>query len=121
MMVKYWKYTRFIVIPVICLMICGILYKAIDYFSMGVFADWFDNLFAYERGIVNEDGTYTLIRSYNWGLIKSYFSQVLLFFVLLVSLTCILVSDYYKQKCRRQPIIYLNICINTFLKMHKCP
>lgn len=99
---KNWKYIRFIAVPLICVLICCIIYSIIDLLSMGVIADWLDRTFAYERYTLNDDGNPVLIHNYNWDAIKAFLLQTVIIIVVLGSLVYLFISEYKKRRHRRE-------------------
>lgn len=98
---KIWKYIRFIAVPLICVLVCCLIYSIIDTLSMGFIADWFYKTFAYETYSYLEYET-IITRSYDWNLIKAYFLQFFIIIAALISLLGMIISNYKKRKHKRE-------------------
>lgn len=97
---KYWKYLKYIVIPVILTLICFIIYIFLDFFSMGVLADWFDKMFIYETSHHTDDGI-VIVRNINWGSLKTFIAESVLVLLIFGSWAAIVISDIRKSRIRR--------------------
>lgn len=95
---KYKKYIRFVMVPVMCILFYYILYTLVDILSMGVIADWVDSKFVYETSNIDNNGTTTIIRTFDWVMIKEWLFQVILITVLAGSIIWVKVSDYQRKK-----------------------
>ena len=98
---KIWKYVRFIAIPLICVLVCCLIYSIMDALSMGFIADWFYKTFAYETYSYSEYET-IITQSYDWNLIKAYFLQFFLIIAAIISLSGMIISNYKKRKHKRE-------------------
>lgn len=116
---KYWKYIRFIVIPLAGAIICIILYEIFDFLSMGVLADWLDRMFVYERSWVQEDGTRVIIRDFSWDSIKAYLLNIIITIVLLGSWILILVSDFRKRRIQRKTAQHISKYMQRFISQNE--
>lgn len=96
---KLWNYLKFAVIPLLIILFCLLLYVLTDYISMGMIADWLDANFSYEYYDENYLGG-TMISRFNWNSLKQFFLITVLVSVPVVSLPCILLSDYIARKIR---------------------
>ena len=110
---------RFIVIPLVVILICIILYTVFDYLSMGVFADWLDKLFTYEQSWVREDGTTVIVRNFNWISIKSYLLYVLIAVVLFGSWIFMLVSDFRKRRIQQKTAQQISEYMHRFISQNE--
>lgn len=112
---KYWKYLRFIAVPLLAALICILLYEVFDFLSMGVFADWLDRMFAYEESWVAEDGTIVIVHSFNWDSIKAYLLILVLVCILLGSWIFMLAADFRKRRIQRKTAHQISEYMHRFI------
>lgn len=98
---KYWKYLRFIVIPVAILLVCWLLYSITDQFSDGVLADWLSRRFSYETS-EQEGDVLRVVQWISWDSVKEYIFNVILLLALVGSWFGIVISDVVRQRVRRK-------------------
>ena len=95
------KYLKYILIPFIIVIAFYILFRAIDIFSAGAVADWFDRMFIYERSY-SDDGVIYVIRNVNWGALKVYIIETLLIITMIGSWIMVVFLNIRKRKERRK-------------------
>ena len=111
---KYWKYLRFLVIPVALLLAGGVVYFIADKFADGVLADWLSRRFAYET--TEQDGDVVrIVQWIRWGAVKAHITNVLFVLVLLGSWIGIVVHDVVRQRTRRKHARELASCLQRYL------
>ncbi len=98
MIKKIWKKARYIVILLFVIIVCYILYHLFDYFSNGVILDWLDKSFTYETFKDNQDGTGTYIHNINWAVVKSYFFELFIVVLVIISIVAMLAKKYLNRK-----------------------
>ncbi len=106
-----WKYLKYAIIPFIVIVVCTLLYMITDWLSTGIIADWLDKNFMYEYYDENYNNG-LLVRKFNWDGFKSFLFITLLLTASVVSVICILLSDFLKRRRREktahQAAIYLD-------------
>lgn len=95
------KYLKYILIPFIIVIAFYMLFRAIDIFSAGAVADWFDRMFIYERSY-SEDGVIYVVRNVNWGALKVYIIETLLIITMIGSWIMVVILNIRKRKERRK-------------------
>ena len=95
------KYLKYILIPFIIVIAFYILFRAIDIFSAGAVADWFDRMFIYERSY-SDDGVNYVVRNVNWGALKVYIIETLLIITMIGSWIMVVFLNIRKRKERRK-------------------
>ena len=95
------KYLKYILIPFIIVIAFYMLFRAIDIFSAGAVADWFDRMFIYERSY-SEDGVIYVVRNVNWGALKVYIIETLLIITMIGSWIMVVFLNIRKRKERRK-------------------
>ena len=95
------KYLKYILIPFIIVIAFYMLFRAIDIFSAGAVADWFDRMFIYERSY-SDDGVIYVIRNVNWGALKVYIIETLLIITMIGSWIMVVFLNIRKRKERRK-------------------
>lgn len=112
---KYWKYLRFIIVPIALLVLCVILYQLLDVVSMGVLADWFDKMFLYETCTETEGGEILITRNISWYGVKTFLFEVLLGCVMFGSWLLIVIIDIGKRRVRRKHAHQIATYLHRFL------
>ena len=95
------KYLKYILIPFIIVIAFYMLFRAIDIFSAGAVADWFDRMFIYERSY-SDDGVIYVVRNVNWGALKVYIIETLLIITMIGSWIMVVFLNIRKRKERRK-------------------
>lgn len=95
------KYLKYILIPFIIVIAFYMLFRAIDIFSAGAVADWFDRMFIYERSY-SDDGVNYVVRNVNWGALKVYIIETLLIIAMIGSWIMVVFLNIRKRKERRR-------------------
>ena len=95
------KYLKYILIPFIIVIAFYILFRAIDIFSAGAVADWFDRMFIYERSY-SDDGVNYVVRNVNWGALKVYIIETFLIITMIGSWIMVVFLNIRKRKERRR-------------------
>ena len=95
------KYLKYILIPFIIVIAFYMLFRAIDIFSAGAVADWFDRMFIYERSY-SDDGVIYVVRNVNWGALKVYIIETLLIITMIGSWIMVVFLNIRKRKERRR-------------------
>ena len=95
------KYLKYILIPFIIVIAFYMLFRAIDIFSAGAVADWFDRMFIYERSY-SDDGVNYVVRNVNWGALKVYIIETLLIITMIGSWIMVVFLNIRKRKERRK-------------------
>lgn len=65
---KYWKYLRFIIIPLVLMIVSGLFFALLDRISNGILAEWFERMFMFEYQDTASDGATIIIRQIDWEL-----------------------------------------------------
>lgn len=112
---KYWKYLRFIAVPAIWLVVCVIVYGMLDFLSMGIFADWFERNFSYERSVFHEDNSVTVYHGYSWTAIRQFVFYAAVLLSVFGSWTVILIGDLYKRRIQRKMSGQIVEFLNRFI------
>lgn len=99
---KYWKYMRFIVVPLIVFVVCAILYTVLDLTAMGVLADWADKMFMYEESWPREDGSTVIVHNFSWDALKTYLFDILAVLLPLTACIVMVIADIRKRRIRTQ-------------------
>lgn len=119
MISKSWKYFRFIAVPMIGILICCIVYSAVDTLSMGVLADWIDKMFIEEVNWIRDDGTMVMSRNFSWDSLKAYLLNFTIAVVLLSSWIFIIVSDLRKRKMQRKTAHQISEYMQRFISQNE--
>ena len=114
-MSKYWKYLKYIVIPLGVLLIVYCLYNFIDGISDGVVGDWFYRNYMESYEVTNNDGTKTIVNSINWEVLKTFVLFTILNGLLVVTVIFILVLDFSKRRIRRVYAHQLSGYLNKYI------
>ena len=101
MIKNVWKYLKYILIPFIIVLAFYMLFRAIDIFSAGAVADWFDHMFIYERSY-SDDGVNYIVRNVSWGALKLYIIETLLIIAMIGSWLMVIFLNIRKRKERRR-------------------
>lgn len=95
---KIWKKAKYLVVPVIIIVLCFVLYYLLDYFSNGVILDWLDKNFTYETFRYNDDGTQTYIHNISWSVVKSYMLNFFIVLLIIISLIVMRAKKHISRK-----------------------
>lgn len=93
MIKNIWKKAKYIIIPVIIIVVCCGVYNYLDYFANGVIVDWLNANFTYERF-----GENTYIHDINWSAVKSYLLNLLIISLVIISFVIIQAKKYISKK-----------------------
>lgn len=95
---KKTKILKFLLIPLICIFVCCFLYVIFDYLSNGIFLDWLDKNFTYERSYINSQGETVFLEKINWSAVKSYLLYFSMLFTSAVSIIIVFAIKYSNHK-----------------------
>lgn len=119
MISKSWKYFRFIAVPMIGILICCIVYSAVDTLSMGGLADWIDKMFIEEVNWIQDDGTMVMSRNFSWDSLKAYLLNFIIAVVLLSSWIFIIVFDLRKRRMQRKTAHQISEYMQRFISQNE--
>lgn len=102
MMRKKWKYLRFLAVPLIALAVSLLLLALLDFFSMGIFADWFERNFYYEESFYREDGSVVVHQSISWQTVRQFLCYGIATAVTLGTGAFMLIADLRKHRIQRE-------------------
>ncbi len=89
---------KYVIIPLICILLCCFLYIFLDYFSNGAILTWLDANFTYESFGEKSDGTKTYVHNIDWSAVKYYLLDLLIFITIIISFIITIVLKYNKRK-----------------------
>lgn len=98
MIKKIWKKAKYIIIPLLIIVLCCTLYYLFDYFSNGVILDWLNTNFTYERFDENSYGEKTYIHDINWSAVKSYLLNLFIVSLIIISFIVMQAKKYINKK-----------------------
>ena len=97
---KYWKKARYIVVPLVIIVVVKVFFSLLDVSANGVLADWFDRQFMYEYTTETASGDPVLVRNIDWYDLKYSIYVAFVFFALLVSLSAMITADIFRRRER---------------------
>ena len=97
---KYWKKARYIVIPLVIIVVVKVFFSLLDVSANGVLADWFDRQFMYEYTTETASGESVLVRDIDWSDLKYTIYVAFAFFALLISLSAMIGADIFRRRER---------------------
>ncbi len=92
------KKYKYIIIPLICILVCCALYVAADYLSNGVIVDWLNENFTYERFVENSNSKIEYIHDINWSAVKMSLLSISIIFTVSLSLLILLLIKINTNK-----------------------
>lgn len=92
------KKYKYIIIPLICILVCCALYVAGDYFANGAIVDWLNANFTYERFVENSDSKIEYIHDINWSAVKMSLLSISIIFTVSLSLLILLLIKINTNK-----------------------
>lgn len=110
-----WKIAKFIVIPVLFIMIIYRLYSFVDEVSNGVLLDWLDRELAYEYTGFDENGQTMLVHTVDWSTIKYYCLQVILFIVSICTVVFLFILEKRKRSSMQESAAQIAEYIDRFI------
>ena len=99
---KYWKYLRFIIIPLVLMIVSGLFFALLDRISNGILAEWFERMFMFEYQDTASDGATIIIRQIDWENLKWYVVTLSIFVIMVISWVMIVAADVLCLRERRK-------------------
>ncbi|MDO5132722.1 MAG: HAMP domain-containing sensor histidine kinase [Eubacteriales bacterium] len=99
---RYWKYLRFIIIPLVLMIVTGVFFAVLDRFSSGILAEWFERMYMFEYQDTANDGGTIIIRQIDWESLKLSAFTLWAFVIMILSWVLIVAADVLCLRERRK-------------------